>query len=221
MMNNQLIQGVGMTSQRTRNRLVELLRTKGIKNEAVLNVIATTPRHLFVEEALSSRAYENISLPIGHGQTISQPYTVAKMTEILLADSTPKRILEVGTGSGYQTAVLSPLFPTIYTVERIAPLLEKAKKRFRQLRLNNILCDYSDGNWGWKTKAPFDAIIVTAAPESLPAALLEQLIDGGKLVIPVGNQGEQKLCIYQRDGDKIINKQVEEVSFVPLLSGKN
>jgi len=220
-MNSQLIQGVGMTSQRTRNRLVDVLRKKGIKNEAVLNVISTTPRHLFVEEALSSRAYENISLPIGHGQTISQPYTVAKMTEILLEGSTPKRVLEVGTGSGYQTAILSPLFSSIFTVERIAPLLEKAKNRFRLLKLNNILCNYSDGNWGWKTKAPFDAIIVTAAPESLPSTLLEQLADGGKLVIPVGNKGEQKLFLYQREGDKIINKQVEEVSFVPLLSGKN
>ncbi|MFK5894269.1 MAG: protein-L-isoaspartate(D-aspartate) O-methyltransferase [Pseudomonadota bacterium] len=208
-----------MTSQRTRNRLVDELRKKGIKNEAVLQVISVTPRHLFMEEALSSRAYENISLPIGHGQTISQPYTVAKMTEVLLEDGMPKRILEVGTGSGYQTAVLSPLFRSVYTVERIAPLLEKAKKRFRQLRLNNILCDYSDGHWGWPNKAPFDAIIVTAAPEKLPSRLLEQLVDGGKLVIPVGKKGAQELHLYQRQGDKFISKQLEQVSFVPLLTG--
>jgi len=220
-MNSRLIQGVGMTSQRTRNRLVEELRKKGITNEQVLQVISVTPRHLFMEEALSSRAYENISLPIGHGQTISQPYTVAKMTEVLLEGGNPKRILEVGTGSGYQTAVLSPLFRSVFTVERIAPLLEKAKKRFRELKLNNILCDYSDGNWGWKSKAPFDAIIVTAAPETLPATLLDQLADGGRLVIPVGKKGKQELHLYQREGDDIISKQLEVVSFVPLLAGRS
>ncbi len=220
-MNRQKIQGVGMTSQRTRDRLVEKLRKKGIKNEAVLQVISVTPRHLFMEEALSSRAYENISLPIGHGQTISQPYTVAKMTEVLLEEGNPERILEVGTGSGYQTAVLSPLFRSVFTVERIAPLLEKARKRFHQLRLNNILCNYSDGNWGWQNKAPFDAIMVTAAPVKLPCTLLEQLADGGRLVIPVGKKGKQELHLYQREGDHIINKQLEEVSFVPLLKGKN
>jgi protein-L-isoaspartate(D-aspartate) O-methyltransferase len=220
-MNSRLIQGVGMTSQRTRNRLVDELRKKGITNEAVLQVISVTPRHLFMEEALSSRAYENISLPIGHGQTISQPYTVAKMTEVLLEGSNPKRILEVGTGSGYQTAVLSPLFSSVFTVERIAPLLEKAKKRFRELKLNNILCDYSDGNWGWKSKAPFDAIIVTAAPETLPAVLLDQLADGGRLVIPVGKKGKQELHLYQREGDNMTHRQLEEVSFVPLLAGRS
>ncbi|MFK5985481.1 MAG: protein-L-isoaspartate(D-aspartate) O-methyltransferase [Pseudomonadota bacterium] len=220
-MDKLLIQGVGMTSQRTRNRLVDELRKMGIKNDEVLQVISTTPRHLFMEEALASRAYENISLPIGHGQTISQPYIVAKMTELILEGFNPRRVLEVGTGSGYQTAVLSPLFRSVFTVERIAPLLDKAKKRFRELRLNNILCDYSDGNWGWPTKAPFDAIIVTAAPEKLPPSLLEQLAEDGRLVIPVGRQGKQGLYLYKREGDKFINEHLEDVSFVPLLAGKS
>ncbi len=220
-MNERLIQGVGMTSQRTRNRLVALLREKGIKNEKVLQVIANTPRHLFVDEALSSRAYENISLPIGHGQTISQPYTVAKMTEVLLEYVQPEKILEVGTGSGYQTAVLSPLFRSVYTVERIAPLLDRARQRFRQLRLNNIISQYSDGSWGWPYKAPFDAIIVTAAPEQLPQVLLEQLADDGAMIVPIGSRGKQKLHLFQKDGDGFKDKILEDVSFVPLLSGKS
>ena len=218
-MNKQLIQGVGMTSQRTRDRLVDLLRKKGLKSNDVLNIIASTPRHLFIEEALSSRAYENISLPIGYSQTISQPYTVAKMTEVVLENNKADKILEIGTGSGYQTAVLSPLFRLVYTVERIAPLLEKAQVRFRQLRLNNILSHYSDGSWGWPAKAPFDAIIVTAAPEILPLTLLDQLADGGRLVIPVGRKGQQELVLYQRQGDEFIKTSIEGASFVPLLSG--
>jgi protein-L-isoaspartate(D-aspartate) O-methyltransferase len=220
-MNKQQIQGVGMTSQRTRDRLVDVLRKKGIKNNDVLNIIASTPRHLFIEEALASRAYENISLPIGYSQTISQPYTVAKMTEAILENNSTHKILEVGTGSGYQTAILSPLFKSVYTVERIAPLLEKARTRFRQLRLNNILSNYSDGSWGWPAKGPFDAIIVTAAPEILPATLLEQLADGGRLVIPVGKKGEQELVLYQRQDEEFIKTHIEGASFVPLLSGKS
>jgi len=220
-MDRARIEGVGMTSQRARNRLIDELRIKGITNDSVLDVIARTPRHLFMEEALSSRAYENISLPIGHGQTISQPYIVAKMTEILLENNQSKRILEVGTGSGYQTAILSPLFRSVYTVERIAPLLDKAKKRFRELRLNNILCDYSDGNWGWPSKGPFDAIIVTAAPNKLPTSLLEQLNDGGRLIIPIGDKNSQTLRLYQKDGEDYTEKTIEKVSFVPLLSGKS
>ncbi len=220
-MNKSLIQGVGMTSQRTRDRLVSELRKKGITSDAVLSVIASTPRHLFVEEALSSRSYENISLPIGYSQTISQPYIVAKMTEMLVENNCTNKVLEVGTGSGYQTAVLSPLFKQVYTVERIAPLLDKARKLFRQLRLNNILSNYSDGSWGWPAKAPFDAIMVTAAPEMLPSSLLEQLADGGRLAIPVGKKGKQELILYQRDGDEFVKQNIEGASFVPLLSGTN
>ena len=212
--------GVGMTSQRTRNRLISLLKKNHIKNDKVLNVMSEMPRHLFVDEALSSRAYENISLPIGHGQTISQPYMVALMTELLLEGSHVNKILEVGTGSGYQTAILSKLVPTVYSVERIKPLLNRAREKFRQLRLNNILTSYSDGGWGWPNKAPFDAIIVTAAPETLPASLLGQLADGGKLIIPMGKKGEQELFLFHRLGDKYHKKTIEKVSFVPLLKGK-
>jgi len=215
------ITGVGMTSQRARDRLINTLRENKIKNEAVLSVIASTPRHLFVDEALSSRAYENISLPIGHGQTISQPYMVARMTELILEGGNTQKVLEVGTGSGYQTAILSQLVSSVFTVERILPLLDNTKKKFRQLKLNNVLTRHSDGGWGWSEKAPYDAIIVTAAPESLPMTLLEQLIDGGKLIIPMGKKGDQELLLFQRVGDKFHKKVLEKVSFVPLLKGRS
>lgn len=214
------INGVGMTSQRTRDRLINTLKEQGISNEDVLSVIASVPRHLFVDEALSSRAYENISLPIGHGQTISQPYMVARMTELLLSEGPVKRVLEIGTGSGYQSAILSKLVSSVYSVERIKPLLERARGKFRQLKLNNILTQYSDGGWGWPLKAPFDAIIVTAAPEVLPTSLLEQLVDGGQLIIPMGKKDEQELLVFHRLGDKFHKKSLEKVSFVPLLKGK-
>lgn len=212
--------GVGMTSQRTRDRLVSILREQKIKDEKVLKVIAEIPRHLFVDEALASRAYENISLPIGHGQTISQPYMVALMTQLLLEGGNVTKVLEVGTGSGYQTAILSKLVSNVFSVERIKPLLDSAKGKFRQLKLNNILTNYSDGGWGWSSKAPFDAIIVTAAPETLPTSLLEQLIDGGRLIIPMGEKGKQELLVFQRVGNKYHKKTFEKVSFVPLLNGK-
>lgn len=214
------IKGLGMTSQRTRDRLINILRENNIKNEDVLSVIASTPRHLFVDEALSTRAYENISLPIGHGQTISQPYMVARMTELLLAGGQVKKVLEVGTGSGYQTAILSKLVFSVFSVERIKPLLDNAKDKFRQLKLNNVLTRYSDGGWGWPEKAPYDAIIVTAAPETLPISLLEQLVDGGKLIIPMGKKGQQELLLFQRIGNKFHKKILEKVSFVPLLKGR-
>ncbi len=214
------IEGMGMTSQRTRDRLIHILKEQGIRNKNVLDAIASVPRHLFVDEALSSRAYENISLPIGYGQTISQPYMVARMTEILLEGDSVKRVLEVGTGSGYQTAILSRLVFSVYSVERIKPLLNNAREKFRKLKLNNILTQYSDGGWGWPQKAPFDVIIVTAAPDILPTSLLEQLIDGGKLIIPVGKKGKQELLVFQRMGDKFHKKVLEKVSFVPLLKGK-
>ncbi len=214
------IQGIGMTSQRTRNRLVENLRNMGITNKEVLEVIASTPRHLFIDEALSSRAYENVCLPIGHAQTISQPYVVAKMTELLLADEKPQKVLEVGTGSGYQTAILSPLIRSVYTVERIKPLLEKAQTRFRLLKLNNILTHYTDGHWGWKSKAPYDAMIVTAAPETLPSELLDQLVENARIVSPIGPQGDQHLHVYQKIAGNVELKIIEPVSFVPLVAGK-
>ncbi len=209
-----------MTSQRARDRLVNILRENNIKNETVLSAIASVPRHLFMDEALASRAYENISLPIGHGQTISQPYMVARMTELLLEGDNVKRVLEVGTGSGYQTAILSKLVFSVFSVERIKPLLDNARDKFRQLKLNNILTRYSDGGWGWPEKALYDAIIVTAAPETLPTSLLEQLVDGGKLIIPIGKKGEQELFLFQRLGDKFHKKVLEKVSFVPLLKGR-
>ncbi len=214
------IHGVGMTSQRTRDRLIEILRQQNIKNEKVLSVLAAMPRHLFVDEALASRAYENISLPIGHGQTISQPYMVAKMTELLIDGGKTNRVLEVGTGSGYQTAILSKLIGQVYSVERIKPLLNNAREKFRQLKLNNVLTRYSDGGWGWPEKAPFDAIIVTAAPEELPMSLLGQLIDGGRLIIPMGKRGEQELLFFRRVGKKFHKKTLEKVSFVPLINGR-
>lgn len=214
------IEGMGMTSQRTRDRLIHILKQQGIKNKNVLDAMASVPRHLYVDEALSSRAYENISLPIGYGQTISQPYMVARMTELLLEAGSVKRVLEVGTGSGYQTAILSRLVFSVYSVERIKPLLNNAREKFRKLKLNNVLTQYSDGGWGWPQKAPFDVIIVTAAPEILPTSLLEQLIDGGKLIIPVGKKGKQELQVFQRAGDKFHKKVLEKVSFVPLLKGK-
>lgn len=188
-MNHQLV-GIGMTSQRTRNRLVERLRQAGITNEDVLSVMASTPRHLFVDEALAQRAYEDTALPIGHGQTISQPYIVAKMTEVLLAGGPLKRVLEIGTGSGYQTAVLSPLVETLYSVERIEPLHLKASQRLTALGYENAQLSLSDGTWGLPKQGPFDGIIAAAAPEQVPTSLMEQLAEGGRMVIPVGGMNK-------------------------------
>jgi len=214
------LRGIGMTSQRTRDRLVVRLREAGIQDERVLEVMRDTPRHIFVDEALASRAYEDTSLPIGFGQTISQPYIVAHMTEVLLKDFSPRRVLEVGTGSGYQTSVLAQLVPEVYTVERIAGLQEQARQRLaRQLRLSNIRYKHSDGNWGWKQNAPYDGILVTAAPEEVPQELLNQLAEGGRLVIPSGPNGQQQLRVYSREGDSMKESILGTVSFVPLLTG--
>ncbi|RKZ68688.1 MAG: protein-L-isoaspartate(D-aspartate) O-methyltransferase [Gammaproteobacteria bacterium] len=214
------IQGIGMTSQRTRDRLVTRLRDKGIKNERVLEVMRTTPRHIFVDEAMAHRAYEDTALPIGHGQTISQPYIVARMTEILLENGIPDVVLEVGTGSGYQSAILSRLVPKVYTVERISALLQKARDAHRKLGLLNVFSKHSDGSWGWAPNAPYAAIMVTAAPESVPPGLLEQLAVGGRMVIPVGStQGVQKLKVYTRTPEGIEENTQEYVHFVPLLDG--
>ena len=213
------IRGIGMTSQRTRDRLIARLREKGIRNESVLDVIRRTPRHLFVDEALSSRAYEDTALPIGFNQTISQPYIVARMTEVLLANGIPGKVLEVGTGSGYQAAVLAQLVPRVYTVERIAALVPIARQRFRSLALHNLNLKQSDGSWGWPQQAPFDAILVTAAPPEIPAPLLEQLADGGRLVIPVGGSAGQTLAVVTRAGNVYERENLEPVSFVPLVGG--
>jgi protein-L-isoaspartate(D-aspartate) O-methyltransferase len=208
-----------MTSQRTRDRLVDRLRREGIRNEAVLDVIRNTPRHLFVDEALSSRAYEDTALPIGYNQTISQPYIVAAMTELVIADA-PKKVLEIGTGSGYQAAVLAQLVDKVYTVERIAPLASQARQRFRQLGLRNIRASHSDGTVGLAEFAPYDAIIVTAAAESIPDELLQQLAPGGRLVIPVGGRDYQVLKVVTRGEEGYNSEDREAVVFVPLLKGQ-
>ena len=214
------VSGVGMTSQRTRNRLTDRLREQGIVNEAVLQVMASTPRHLFVDEALAHRAYEDTALPIGNSQTISQPYIVARMTELLLQDVPPTSVLEVGTGSGYQTAILAQLMDQVFTVERISALLDRALGRFRQLGLHQIKSKYDDGHLCWAEKGPFDAIIVTASPREVPAALLAQLRAGGRLIIPVGDAETQTLTLVTRRDDGFETTLVEPVRFVPLLGGK-
>lgn len=215
------IHGVGMTSQRTRERLVQRLREGGIDNAKVIDAMRSTPRHLFMEEALAHRAYEDTALPIGYGQTISQPYIVARMTQALLAHGNPRRVLEVGTGSGYQAAVLAQLVDQVYTVERIKPLLLRAQKLFRQLRLRNILSAHLDGAIGWREHAPYDAIITTAAPEVVPEELLQQLAPNGILVIPVGLSGDQELRVIIRQGEtsRYDEEVIERVRFVPLVSG--
>ena len=212
--------GLGMTSQRVRDRLIERLRSGGIRDELVLNAVRTVPRHLFVDEVLASRAYEDTALPIGHGQTLSQPWVVAKMTETLLEGATkPRRVLEIGTGSGYQAAILAALGLEVYTVERIGELLRTARKRFRTLGLN-IRSKHDDGRIGWPEEAPFDAIIVTAAAPALVDALTAQLAPGGTLVAPVGGAGAQSLLRLRKDADGTIEEtNLAPVVFVPLLPG--
>lgn len=212
--------GIGMTSQRTRDRLVMRLREKGIRNEKVLDVIGNTPRHLFVDEALASRAYEDTALPIGYNQTISQPYVVAMMTDLVTRNN-PHKVLEIGTGSGYQAAVLAPLVEKVYTVERIEPLARQARQRFRKLGIRNVRASYSDGTEGLPEFAPYDAIITTAAAETIPDALLEQLSpEGGRLIIPVGSRAYQTLTVVTRNGDTFDREDLDPVIFVPLLTGQ-
>ena len=211
--------GHGMTSQRARDRLVATLRAEGIGDARVLDVIRTMPRHLFLDEALSARAYENNALPIGLGQTISQPWVVARMTELLIENAVPGRVLEIGTGSGYQAAVLAQLVGTVYTVERIEELLRKARRLFRNMKIENIRSRHDDGNIGWPAESPFDAIVLTAAGESLPRALHDQLADGGVMVAPLGPPGAQRLVRVRREGDAWHTEEFESVSFVPLLGG--
>lgn len=212
-------QGIGMTSQRTRERLIQRLRDEGIRSHRVLERMRDTPRHLFVDEALASRAYEDTALPIGNGQTISQPYIVARMTELLIEGGPLENVLEVGTGSGYQTAVLAPLVRRVYTTERIKVLLDQARRRFQAINIRNIITKHTDGGYGLPEYAPFDGIIVTAAPEGIPLALVEQLRTGGRMVLPVGRRDQQALVRVVRTDDGYEHEMLERVSFVPLLGG--
>ena len=208
-----------MTSARTRDRLVQRLRDQGIRNRDVLEQIRNVPRHLFVDEALASRAYEDTALPIGLGQTISQPYVVARMTEALLEDFAGEKVLEVGTGCGYQTAVLAPLVKQVYTIERIPELLRKTKQRLRDLDIYNVQFKPGDGWEGWPKYGPYDGIIVTAAPDEVPRKLLDQLAPNGRIVIPVGPQGIQDLVRITRHNDHFEQVLLGAVTFVPLVKG--
>ncbi len=213
--------GSGMTSDRTRARMIEALRVGGVKNERVLNVMAEVPRHVFIEQALQERAYEvDKALPIGHGQTISTPEIVAIMTELLCENGIPKKVLEIGTGCGYQTAVLAKLAKEVYTVERIAPLMDKARRTLRDLRYFNIIFKHADGHFGYANGAPYDGIIMTAAATYVPEELKQQLAIGGRLVLPVGKDSEsQKLMVIDRATDGFTEKVVHDVRFVPLVPG--
>ncbi len=217
-MNRANFNGIGMTSQRTRERLTQRLVEQGIADQAVLDVIRLTPRHLFLDEAMAHRAYEDVALPIGYQQTLSQPYIVARMTELLLAAGPRHRVLEIGTGSGYQTAVLAQLVDEVYSIERIKPLQQKARQRLRQLKLRNVHMSHGDGGAGWEEKGPFDGILAAAAPERIPESLLRQLAPGGRLVIPVGG-GTQHLQVVSRSAGGFETEIVEAVRFVPLRPG--
>ena len=216
---DQARSGIGMTSARTRERLIQRLVEQGIRDPRVLDRIRNVPRHLFVDEAIASRAYEDTALPIGHGQTISQPYVVARMTEAVTIGGTPDRVLEIGTGCGYQTAVLAPLVGRLYSIERIEALLERARERIRELGIRNVRFKHGDGSEGWPSQAPFDAILVAAAPHAIPQKLLDQLGEGGRLVAPVGAEGRQELLRLTRRGDQFLRERLGFVSFVPLLGG--
>ncbi len=213
------LEGIGMTSARTRDRLVQRLRDQGITNATVLERIRNVPRHIFVDEALGSRAYEDTALPIGFGQTISQPYIVARMTEALLEGGAPDNVLEVGTGCGYQTAVLAPLVKRVSTIERIEPLLTRARERLKELGIRNVRFRHGDGSLGWKTQGPFDGILVAAAPLAVPEALLKQLKVGGRLIVPIGPEGEQQLVRFTRREQRVERETLASVAFVPLLGG--
>jgi protein-L-isoaspartate(D-aspartate) O-methyltransferase len=211
--------GLGMTSQRARDRMVERLRAEGIQDPRVLEAMRQVPRHLFIDEALASRAYEDAALPIGCGQTISQPWVVARMTEALLEHGQPRSVLEIGTGSGYQAAVLAALVESVYTVERIDELLRTARRRFRKVGLGSLRSRHDDGRAGWPEHAPFEAILVTAAAPQLEAALLQQLAPGGVLVAPVGGSGSQELLRIRLTGEGPVREVLGQVVFVPLLGG--
>jgi protein-L-isoaspartate(D-aspartate) O-methyltransferase len=220
------VQGIGMTSARTRDRLVQRLRNEGIRHAEILERIRNVPRHLFVDEALSSRAYEDNALPIGQSQTISQPFIVALMTQALLEKGDKlvhlSKVLEIGTGCGYQTAVLAPLVRQLFTIERILPLMNSARDRLNALGIGNVRYRHDDGFRGWPGQAPFDGIIVTAAPDAVPEALLEQLAPGGRMVLPVGPVGgQQRLLRITRTDSGFEEEHLAGVSFVPMLEGKD
>ncbi len=208
-----------MTSQRSRDRLVEQLSDMGIKSEIVLEALRSTPRHIFVDEALASRAYDNTALPIGYNQTISQPYIVARMTEALLEAGDLDRVLEIGTGCGYQTAILAQFARRVYSIERIEALLAGARERFHTLSYRNIRAKYGDGNKGWPEHAPFQGILVSAAPAKIPEALMEQLAVGGRIIIPISHSGGQKLLSVVRTRTGFVEKNLDPVSFVPMRTG--
>ena len=217
-MNSADLSGIGMTSQRTRERLVQRLVEQGISDWAVLDVMRSTRRHLFLDEAMAHRAYEDTALPIGFNQTLSQPYTVARMTELLLADGPRHRVLEIGSGSGYQTAVLAQLVDEVFAVERIKPLLDKSRQRLRRLKLRNVQLRHGDGAFGWDGPGEFDGILSAAAPERIPDELLQQLATGGRLVLPVGGE-VQHLQVVTRTDEGFVTDIVEQANFVPLRPG--
>ena len=210
------LDGIGMTSARTRERLIRRLVDQGIQDAAVLERIRSVPRHIFVDEALASRAYEDTALPLGHGQTISQPFIVARMTEALRAGAAVRSVLEIGTGCGYQTAVLAGLVPQVFTIERIEPLLQRAKSNLREIGIVNVRFRHGDGFEGWRAMGPYDSILVTA---EVPEELLAQLAPGGRLVMPVGPDGRQRLLRYTRRGTVCEPEDLGAVSFVPMLAG--
>ncbi|BCE03189.1 protein-L-isoaspartate(D-aspartate) O-methyltransferase [Marinicellulosiphila megalodicopiae] len=215
----QAYEGSGMTSLRTRKRMVERLVSQGINDNDVLEAMTHIPRHLFLDQALAHKAYEDVSLPIGHAQTLSQPYIVARMTELLMGGQRIDKVLEIGTGSGYQTSVISALFPMVYTVERIASLQKQARARHNDLSLLNILYRITDGGFGWPSAGPYDAIICTCAPDEIPQDLINQLSEGGRLVIPVGDQTKQDLWLVEKTSTGVRKTLVEPAFFVPLKSG--
>jgi len=216
---NAVNSGIGMTSQRTRMRMVERLRSQGIRDEVILATMGEVPRHIFVDEALASRAYEDMSLPLGFGQTISSPYTVARMLELLRSGGTLDKVLEIGTGCGYQAAVLSRLAREVYSMERLAPLLTKARRHLRDARAHNVRVRNADGQLGMPEHAPFEGIVVAAAANHVPQALLDQLSVGGKIVIPLTHQGKQSLHVIERTPQGYVDRKVEDARFVPLLPG--
>ncbi|MDN5872408.1 MAG: protein-L-isoaspartate(D-aspartate) O-methyltransferase [Nitrococcus sp.] len=218
-MDARRVTGIGMTSQRTRERLVARLGEAGITDLRVLNAIRDVPRHLFVEEALASRAYDDTALPIGYGQTISQPFVVARMTQVLLEGNEPRKVLEVGTGSAYQAAVLAKLTAQVFSIERLRALHNRARRLMSTLRLDNVRLRLDDGYEGWPGEAPFDGIMLTAAPPAVPEVLTEQLALGGRLVAPVGRDGNQKLMVCERTDHGLICREVSRVSFVPMKRG--
>jgi protein-L-isoaspartate(D-aspartate) O-methyltransferase len=211
--------GIGMTSQRTRLRLVEKLRAQGIKDEVVLAVMGQIPRHLFIDEALASRAYDDIALPVGFGQTISSPHTVARMTELARAGGKLNKVLEIGTGCGYQATVLARIAKEVYSIERVAALLATARKHLREVRVTNVRLRHGDGLAGMPEVAPFDAIVMTAAATHVPGDLIDQLVVGGRIVLPIARNGEQRLYVIERSAHGYVERKMDTVRFVPLLPG--